>query len=126
MEKCERGTGACQAGIPVTCDDGDVCTVDSCDHATGACSFNPIGGCCNTDAHCDDSNACTTDHCEVTTHTGDHVLKNCDNGNICDVSETSDPATGDSANATPPSSDDAGVGTGDNRSPHAGRHDDAT
>lgn len=36
--------GACAAG-PAPCDDGEACTVDACDEATGTCSFAPGQGC---------------------------------------------------------------------------------
>ena len=38
--------GACQPGIPVICDDGKVCTDDSCDEQDG-CLFEAIPGCCD-------------------------------------------------------------------------------
>jgi hypothetical protein len=53
LETCNIGIGFCQNGTPLVCDDGDVCTDDSCD---------PIAGCQNTNntAPCDDANACTS------------------------------------------------------------------
>jgi hypothetical protein len=71
------GTGTC-THTPVDCDDGDACTTDSCDPATGcvytpircgdgdACtddSCDPATGCMNTPADCDDGDACTVDDC---------------------------------------------------------------
>ncbi len=38
----------------VTCDDGDACTTDACDQATG-CVYSPIT--------CDDQDPCTADTC---------------------------------------------------------------
>jgi subtilisin-like proprotein convertase family protein len=56
--------GTCVGSNPVNCDDGNVCTDDSCTPATGACVHAP-----NTNA-CDDGNACTTgDACGPTTST---------------------------------------------------------
>ena len=50
--------GVCTAGPPVVCDDGNPCTVDSCDPVTGLCIYG------NTGWPCDDGNACThLDHC---------------------------------------------------------------
>jgi len=49
--------GSCPSGCPVNpslCDDGDACTVDSCD-ADGACHHTPVS--------CDDGDACTVDSC---------------------------------------------------------------
>jgi len=40
----------------VICDDGALCTVDTCDPATGACDFAPVV--------CDDGNDCTYDTCD--------------------------------------------------------------
>lgn len=34
-------TGICEDGIPVDCDDDDVCTVDNCNPETGACEHQP-------------------------------------------------------------------------------------
>ncbi len=47
------GGGLCVGGAAPSCDDGNVCTDDSCD---------PVSGCVNTAnaATCDDGDACTT------------------------------------------------------------------
>jgi hypothetical protein len=45
------------------CDDGDPCTVDRCDPATGGCRRTPVANCCHTAAECDDGDACTDDSC---------------------------------------------------------------
>src|SRR3954468_5817448 len=50
--------GACPPGCLVNaslCDDGNACTIDSCD-ASGACHHGPVS--------CDDGNACTVDLCD--------------------------------------------------------------
>jgi Dictyostelium (slime mold) repeat len=45
-ETCQAGV--CTAGTPVNVDDGNACTFDSCDAATGAVTHTPITGlCCN-------------------------------------------------------------------------------
>lgn len=49
--------GVCAAGSPVECDDGNECTVDACDAATGTCASTP------NDALCDDGFECTRDTC---------------------------------------------------------------
>ncbi|MCA9518632.1 MAG: hypothetical protein KC635_27035, partial [Myxococcales bacterium] len=53
------GGGTCHEGTaPKTCDDGDGCTLDSCDPAVaGGCVAAP------DPAVCDDGSACTTDTC---------------------------------------------------------------
>ena len=43
------------------CDDGDQCTVDSCQ--SQLCSHAPVQDCCYTDDECNDANVCTTDTC---------------------------------------------------------------
>jgi hypothetical protein len=43
-EFCDPGTAACQPGPPLNCDDGDACTLDSCDGVAG-CEHLPIAGC---------------------------------------------------------------------------------
>lgn len=43
------------------CDDGDVCTADSC---AGQCVHTPIDGCCKAAADCGDGDVCTADSCE--------------------------------------------------------------
>jgi hypothetical protein len=51
-------------GISPKCYDGDPCTDDECDGATGACSFVPTEGCCRTyEEGCDDGDPCTADAC---------------------------------------------------------------
>ena len=53
-ERCENGV--CGAGTTLECDDdGDPCTNDVCNPASGTCGI-PIDG-----ATCDDGNACTSD-----------------------------------------------------------------
>jgi len=45
------------------CDDGDACTVDSCEQ--GVCqNVMPDPLCCDEPSDCDDGNACTTDTCD--------------------------------------------------------------
>jgi cysteine-rich repeat protein len=54
--------GVCAAGVPLLCDDGDVCTAESCTEP-GGCSSAPIANCCRSDLECDDGNACTRGTC---------------------------------------------------------------
>jgi len=86
---CTQGevcaAGACQPGTPVTCDDQNPCTTDSCNPATG-CVFAP-----NADA-CDDGDACTVnDACTGGICAG--APRSCDDGNPC-TTNGCDPATG--------------------------------
>ena len=57
--------GQCADGPKPKCDDGNACTTDLCDKASGACSTKPIAGCkpCKSGVDCDDGNPCTTDAC---------------------------------------------------------------
>jgi hypothetical protein len=61
-ETCQSGT--CAAGTPLTCNDGNSCTTDSCDPASG-CTTTPIAGCasCTGASQCNDGNACTSNTC---------------------------------------------------------------
>ncbi|GMV43166.1 MAG: hypothetical protein AMXMBFR64_48820 [Myxococcales bacterium] len=69
-------SGNCVGSNPKVCDDGKVCTTDSCDAATGCKFVN------NTNA-CDDGNPCTTtDVCSNGVCVGSGGL-NCDDGNPC-------------------------------------------
>ncbi|MCB9788163.1 MAG: lamin tail domain-containing protein [Deltaproteobacteria bacterium] len=75
-ESCDTATGNCQS-LPVqgccisdnACDDGNVCTVDSCG-TSHVCHHEAVAGCCLTSSDCDDGSSCTTDTCSgnVCTH----------------------------------------------------------
>ena len=70
------GAGACVGGAAPSCDDGNVCTDDSCDSATGCVNSS------NT-AACDDGDACTTaDTCAAGACVGG-AAPSCDDGNVC-------------------------------------------
>jgi hypothetical protein len=75
---------ACQ-GAPVACDDGNPCTVDSCDPGTGACA--------HVARSCDDHNACTVDSCDPLTGQCRNVAQSCDDANAC-TNDLCDPASG--------------------------------
>ena len=92
-DKCTVGDGCkekvCVPGNKRSCDDGDVCTADGCDKATGKCTMPPeqdgtpcdkdnslctvkdacVEGKCTagTALDCDDGNPCTTDGCDPKT-----------------------------------------------------------
>jgi uncharacterized repeat protein (TIGR01451 family) len=96
------GRDQCHPGTPVTCDDNDACTVDSCDSSTGcghvalSCddgegctddSCDAILGCVhtNTSAPCDDHDACTqNDVCAGGTCVGSNPLS-CHDADACTV-----------------------------------------
>ena len=78
--------GACSPGSPVSCDDANLCTDDSCDSVFG-CLFMP-----NT-AACDDGDACTTgDICGGGACIPGLQLT-CDDSNVC-TNDLCDPILG--------------------------------
>jgi hypothetical protein len=73
-DQCEGGQ--CVHGPEVSCDDGNPCSDDSCDPATG-CVHVP------NQLDCDDGNACTGgDHCVAGACQGGQAVS-CDDDNLC-------------------------------------------
>ncbi len=93
------------------CDDGQACTADSCDPATGVCLHAALadGTACTTGVpctvgetclaatcqgggakNCDDSNVCTTDACTIATGVCTHAnaAGACTDGNACTTNDT--------------------------------------
>ncbi len=98
--------GMCQPGAPVICNDGNVCTTDSCDPRTGCAYVN------NTDS-CDDGNACTIEDACVGGTCNPGVPVACDDGNVC-TNDSCDPMTGCVyTNNTSPCDDGNACTTGD-------------
>jgi hypothetical protein len=61
-EICDSATGTCQAGNPPDCDDGVVCTVDTCDEVNDICVNTP------DDSACDDGDVCNgIETCDLVT-----------------------------------------------------------
>ncbi len=56
-DRCKAGK--CQAGEGLPCDDGRVCTVDSCSAKTGACEHKPV----KTNKTCGEIGKCDKDAC---------------------------------------------------------------
>ncbi len=48
----------CQSAAPVDCDDGVICTIDSCNEPTGTCTHTPSDGICDNGLFCDGTEAC--------------------------------------------------------------------
>jgi hypothetical protein len=70
VETCSDA-GQCVAGSPLTCDDADECTVDSCDAGTGCVHENTCGGACCTSGGCSivaNEAACQPFVCNVADH----------------------------------------------------------
>jgi hypothetical protein len=99
QEVCDGKDNNCNGQVDEgvnLCDDGNVCTVDSCGGASG-CSHEWIPGCvpCETAADCDDGNACNgVETCDPATGCHAGTPLSCDDGNACNGVETRDPATG--------------------------------
>ena len=66
--------GICEPGTALSCDDGDACTIDSCD---------PTDGCQHAPLTCNDGLQCTTDSCD--TALGCQYVSNCGPGSVCDT-----------------------------------------
>ena len=105
-DKPALSSGTC-GHDPVVCDDQDLCTIDTCNPATG-CGFAPVqcsdGEACNgvetcapgtgqcvagAPLNCDDGNFCTADGCSASACT--HIIANeglaCDDGSACTSGE---------------------------------------
>ena len=117
QDPCEDGSactvgdhclgGQCAPGAALTCDDGNDCTLDSCEAEAG-CVHQALQGACDDGnpctagdqcveglclptgpADCSDANPCTTDTCNPLT--GCHYVDNalpCNDGNACTVAES--------------------------------------
>ncbi len=100
-DKC-AASALCKAGAcvktPASCDDGNPCTVDSCDPATGCSTAAvPVPKTCGPNKDqpcgCDDLNACTVgDVCVDTTCKGTAVV--CDDKNDCTTDSCDASGTG--------------------------------
>lgn len=89
---CDDGdictTNSCIPGVgcvstPVNCDDGNACTIDTCDSRYG---------CVHTQVDCSDNNACTTDSCDPERGCI-YTNVNCDDDNPCTI-DSCDPTMG--------------------------------
>ena len=85
--------GACVVEAWKICDDGEACTDDSCDDATGDCAFASLA----EGSPCDDGDACTTeDSCDALGACRSGTPKVCDDGLDC-TKDTCEPGTGECA-----------------------------
>jgi hypothetical protein len=106
----------CQKGIPVDCDDGFSCTIDSCNKATGACVHVPNNVACDNGlkcdgveicdpgkgcvqgapVNCDDGFSCTIDLCQEPTGacSSTPVDAFCNDNKLCNGVEVCDPSKG--------------------------------
>src|SRR5206468_3521916 len=141
-ETCEQGR--CAAGTPLVCNDGNACTTDSCDPASG-CKETPVpdgascsdgrfchgaetchaGACTPGPApSCDDGNACTADRCDlqldrcVSAAVPDGT--SCSDGNVCNGAEVC--RVGTCTPGTPLSCEDNNPCTADSCGPNGCIH----
>ena len=80
---CDNGAEALCAN-DADCNDGNACTTDSCNTATGSCSNAPIS--------CNDGNTCTTDSCNPATGCGNAPIT-CNDGSTC-TDDSCNPSAG--------------------------------
>jgi len=64
MNDCSGAPSGCQSDADCTEDDGDLCTIPTCDTGSGQCSeVQQSPNCCDEDSDCLDSNPCNHDYC---------------------------------------------------------------
>ena len=127
-EVCSGSAASCPADVngccmnDAACDDGNVCTSDTCNLQSGVCAAGPMmAGCCVEDRDCPRSTVCSTSSCNTATNQCETVdagpdcceqPADCDDGDPCTIDDCS-------ANACVHASDpvcntmDAGVGNMD-------------
>jgi len=108
-DACDPATGAV-THAPVPVDDGNPCTIDACSPATGAISHAPVP--------VDDGDACTADACNPATGAITHAPVPVDDGDAC-TADACNPATGAITHA-PVSVDDGNACTADACNPASG------
>ncbi len=124
VETCHPTLG-CQDGADPNCDDGVVCTVDSCNEANDVCDHDPDHVSCGNGLFCDGEEVCdptlgcqdSSDPCAPPTkcdEPNDRCVicttdAQCNDGVFCNGLETCNVAAGVCVPGTPPSCDD-GVG----------------
>ncbi len=89
VETCDLEAGACAAGPPLMCNDGNPCTADACDAAIG-CTAAPVAD----GTGCSDGNACNGgETCQAGSCAAGTPLS-CSDGDACNGVESCDPSTG--------------------------------
>ena len=78
-DKCNNGV--CK-GTPTNCNDGNACTTDACDAATGVCKSTPVtdGAACDDGSKCSTKDTCIKGECKGEDY---KVSGICDDGNPC-------------------------------------------
>jgi hypothetical protein len=85
IDTCDAGTGVA-VHAPVAVEDGNLCTVDACDSGTGAISHL-------ADVDVDDGDACTLDLCAPASGIVTHPAVELDDSDLC-TADSCDPASG--------------------------------
>jgi hypothetical protein len=96
---CVNGTGEGCCLSDADCNDGALCTLDTCPSPGGACVHNTKPNCCLTDAQCADTNQCTVDRCDASTNLCAHDAiadccsssADCEDGDLCTADLCSGP-----------------------------------
>jgi hypothetical protein len=79
---CKGGT--CQPGATPNCDDGNTCSLDSCEAGVGCYHLPVQGPCCvGQTSKCDDGNPCTNDLCAGSGCKHEPNVAPCDDKNAC-------------------------------------------
>ena len=117
LETCDSALGCVTVpGTDPGVDDGIVCTIDACDEVTKTVTHVPNDALCDNQQFCDglescdlelgcvagqepsgdDGVACTTDVCDEVSDTFQHTPNNavCDDGKVCNGTETCNAITG--------------------------------
>ncbi len=80
LDACTLGDqcigGKCVPGKPLACNDGNLCTMDSCDPGAG-CKFDSAVGPCDDGNECTTGDSCAGGECAFT------GFLDCDDGNAC-------------------------------------------
>ena len=85
---------ACKKVAVTGCDDGNPCTTDACDKATGTCVYNAgkLGVTCDDGNVCTEKDACATGGCKG-------AARGCSDGNACTTDACDPSVTGGCVNA---------------------------
>ena len=81
-DTCQGGT--CKGGPAPNCDDGNVCSLDSCEVGVGCYHLPVQSPCCvGQTSKCDDGKPCTNDVCDGTGCKHEPNTAPCNDGNAC-------------------------------------------
>ena len=90
-DTCSGGTCSVhQYNGNARCDDGNVCTTDSCNESTDSCNYSPNSNPCDDGQWCNGTDTCSGGTCSVHQYSGN---ARCDDGQYCNGSETCNEST---------------------------------